>query len=516
MSIKVADSNEKETLATREVTYEHLDEIENWIQTLFDSNCIIYDLWDSAIEIINANNPDKIVEASVIIGRGKSIRCDLFGTLNGYSQALELIRPVNERYWAFIYDRIVRDLSDHLYHKNNEMPELTRASNAQHEVKEWSSIKLAANSENLLALTLSGTCAGLRGDVIGSRRYFRQALELVNYRPNMVRTIGTEMSASLRSMEGVELFYKLGIKQGYFGERDDPISMTALECHGNHDIFRELMGKEAENMYAAVSGRRFAEKEKNGLIILNTMPNCGSRFVQDHIARALQCEILGGSGGTFPNGKFIPEILNIFQTQEKLVMQKCHNHANLENIATLKDAGIKKIAIMTRDPRQVVVSWMNHLERHFGHAYLGKLRCDLPLDYESFITTEKNDWIAKKYFLNFVEFAESWWEVSQDERKKSNPDIEVYFSDHADLKRNGMSVVNSILRFFGFSKKVLTIEKKGGSVHGFRKASSNEFQKVLSQEVQNWMWSEMQNSPKRRAVCNFFGWIENPDEIELK
>jgi len=94
-------------------------------------------------------------------------------------------------------------------------------------------------------------------------------------------------------------------------------------------------------------------------IFLNTMPKSGSLYLWQVLEYGLCVPACRVSHSTFPGDIIVPEWLDRLRCGNVVTQE--HIPASLENLAAMSRAGVKKIIVHVRDPRQATVSWMHHI-----------------------------------------------------------------------------------------------------------------------------------------------------------
>lgn len=139
---------------------------------------------------------------------------------------------------------------------------------------------------------------------------------------------------------------------------------------------------------------RQAEARRRGIppLLFVTMPKSASVYVLLRFAHGLGIPTCRVSLDLFPADQVIPSWAEGL-AEGGAVCQE-HVDASPANLARLRAAGLSRLVVHVRDPRQATLSWTHHLESMTGdRAYLGDLVSPpLPDDYRSWHFARKLDW----------------------------------------------------------------------------------------------------------------------------
>lgn len=126
------------------------------------------------------------------------------------------------------------------------------------------------------------------------------------------------------------------------------------------------------------------------------------------------------------------------------------------NIATLKRAGIKRLIVHIRDPRQTLISYVHHIAR-YAHDF-PELNNDA---YRRLSLIEKID-LALPYFHETVAWIEGWLAAEND--------LDILFSTFEDFRREPNTLIDRYLEHYGgdlrhFSRDRVFVEHEGTDYH---------------------------------------------------
>jgi sulfotransferase family protein len=157
-----------------------------------------------------------------------------------------------------------------------------------------------------------------------------------------------------------------------------------------------------------------------------------------------------------------------------------HMQASYHNMRVLKEAGINRITVLLRDPRDALVSWVHHL-RSLGPSsrnYHSKMY-HIPRDYYC--------WPLEQQFAyqvrSFLPIAVNWIEGWLDYYASLDREIDVLFVYYDELKRQPARYIQRIAEFHDLGQvdvsRIPTVEP--GKLH-FRKGEHDQWLQELSEK----------------------------------
>ncbi len=230
--------------------------------------------------------------------------------------------------------------------------------------------RLAEDAHDLAAMLTIIRLATSTGDLVLAKRYATAAIADCEGR-NDLQSLSAVSCFITRSVDpdwGLNLVLKKCIAGGRF-EMGNPCYEEALKAVGLQSLLRDLMqsGAAAGKMYNVngFSGIDVEQQQANrakgyGYAFLNTMPKSGSVFLADHLASLYRTPFARIGVDSFPRSLVIPGRAEVLA--QGGLWDQMHLDASPENLDQLERAGIRKIYLHVRDPRQATLSWAHHLE----------------------------------------------------------------------------------------------------------------------------------------------------------
>jgi len=187
-------------------------------------------------------------------------------------------------------------------------------------------------------------------------------------------------------------------------------------------------------------------------MLLLTMPSAGSQYIVYHLASCFNVSRFNTAVNSYPHSVFSPGLLKDFSRGGAI--DTSHAHFNDANFNALVDAGLSKMVLSVRDPRQAFLSFFYLLEEA---AWFDRRRhyISLPPEYESLPIEERIDWnIEHIYHQHWANWAMQWVEQAAD--PVSGLKIKIFTFE--EFKRDPKKYFLGIGEFFGLDRKRLDRE----------------------------------------------------------
>ncbi len=235
-------------------------------------------------------------------------------------------------------------------------------------------------------------------------------------------------------------------------------------------------------------------------ICLISLPKSGSVYLQNAVSHAVTAPHLQLSLARFPNDYLISEALRLFVKGG--VVSQTHLDARTENLDALHDAGIRRLHVHVRDPRQATISWAIFMAREIqgGLAHRRYLTDPFePVDIDTESEPWRMEWYAGNHYPACIRWILQWVRTAE-----NDPRFIVNFTDHAELQSDRVGTLRSILVPYGCTSDSITEHTipppEPGKRH-FRQGSNSEWRDLLPPHVQDWMNDMLPQQLKQR-----FGW----------
>jgi hypothetical protein len=232
-------------------------------------------------------------------------------------------------------------------------------------------------------------------------------------------------------------------------------------------------------------------KGEHPSIMFISMYKSGTNYLSSKICASLnlpQVRILTGGWAT---AEVIPSWLDNFVTYGGVCVQ--HLRPTETNIKPLIDAGVNKLQVHLRDPRQGFLSAFHFEEKivaENGKAAEFVLN-NLPLGYFDLSLADRlNARIFSPYAKEWGKFVVDWYNA----RTKYRP-LRIQISTYEEMVRDEKAYIEKFARFFelgeSFLTKYSTIE---GSRQHFRKGKRDEWKEILTPDQSRELMKEIPES----------------------
>jgi len=158
-----------------------------------------------------------------------------------------------------------------------------------------------------------------------------------------------------------------------------------------------------------------------------------------------------------------------------------HLNASPENLDRLARAGIKKILVHLRDPRQTTLSWAHYMEegavaRHGRRLYERIVSSDItPVSMLDAPFAEKLDWYAEHIFPRFMEWILGWIRVRDTDRR-----FDVRVMEFRQLKEQPLAYMQEAAAFFGVPREINRVAAPRQGVANFRAGQMDEWRQAFN------------------------------------
>ncbi|OUR60336.1 hypothetical protein A9Q74_14070 [Colwellia sp. 39_35_sub15_T18] len=183
--------------------------------------------------------------------------------------------------------------------------------------------------------------------------------------------------------------------------------------------------------------------------------------------------------GDFSSQKIV-DIIQLKNDLEKGAIVGFHMPANFHNIKKLEQAGVKKLTVLLRDPKDALVSWTHHLNNELAARMIEVQKFYfLPDYYTKLSINEQLNFQVKSYYALCVNWIESWLFYAADQNHEL--DIQIVYFD--EMKNNPLSYFERICKFHDnvtFDLSLLNVASQG-SLH-YRRGKNGSWKDEIPQE----------------------------------
>ncbi len=242
--------------------------------------------------------------------------------------------------------------------------------------------------------------------------------------------------------------------------------------------------------------RRQGQERNLPAILVNTLPKTASESIWNKLAQGLgmaQCHV---SIGLFPDCCAVPA--RVQQLATGGISAKEHLPATPHNLATLVAAGISRIVMHVRDPRQATLSWAHFVRNDIGKRPLGPLwrRIVPPADVLDDSVRAQIDWHIANYLPIVVGYIGEWVAAAED----PGNGIEIRFLTFEEFKRDPADYYARVLEFLDIDAAMFAADANAEVVH-LRKGETDEWRGTFKPIQRDRAWDKIPPPLAKR-----FGW----------
>jgi hypothetical protein len=142
-------------------------------------------------------------------------------------------------------------------------------------------------------------------------------------------------------------------------------------------------------------------------IAMVAMQKSASEYIRANLLQALGLPEIAVGVGTVPRDRAVRPALRQLATGGAL----CRTHMSGDNAAAMAQAGIARMLLHVRDPRQVTVSWAHMMRRITDHEFIyaaGMYTPAVPDAYRDWSFEEQFAWAVENYLPGQLDWLEGW------------------------------------------------------------------------------------------------------------
>ncbi len=233
-------------------------------------------------------------------------------------------------------------------------------------------------------------------------------------------------------------------------------------------------------------------------MLITTLPKSASESIWNRLAEGLGLAQSHLSMGLFPDCCLLgPRVQDFAQGG---VISKEHIPASAHNLEMLRGAGVRRVLVHLRDPRQAVVSWAHFVHNDVSMRLLAPIWRKI-VPPAAILAEDLNaviGWCVENYLRLQVEWVQGWLRAAESDAGA----LEILFLDFEGFVRDGDGYLAQTLSFFKVAPEAFDKERGGAAedVH-LRRGETDEWRQVLSREQQATALEIM--TPE---LCQRFGW----------
>lgn len=194
--------------------------------------------------------------------------------------------------------------------------------------------------------------------------------------------------------------------------------------------------------------------EPTGNLLIVGLPKAGNVFISLALQRSLGCIPVALCTRLAIAQQIMPERLAEF-TSLPLSVGGGHLPPTRLNLRLLEAAGVKRAAVLFRDPRDALISWWHHLMRpDIANASWVRLALSaselIGADYFDLRPDEALRDLARSSYPRFQDWMAAWLEVAD----RADGPLRVHVSRYEAFVEDKTAALRSIMEFFGHSRPV--------------------------------------------------------------
>ena len=231
-------------------------------------------------------------------------------------------------------------------------------------------------------------------------------------------------------------------------------------------------------------------------ILINALPKSASESIWNKLANGLNIAQAHVSVGLFPDCLAVPH--RVRELGRGGVAAKEHLPASSHNLKTLVDAGVDRVIVHLRDPRQSLLSWAHFLKGDVSKRLLAPIwRKTTPRAgfFRQPLATQI-DWHIDNYLPIVIRFMEDWVAVRNDE----SSGVAVCFMTFEEFRTDPSGYFDSILDFYAIDRRLFAPDAEAEVIH-LRKGALDEWRDAFTETQAERAWSRIP-----AALADEFGW----------
>lgn len=226
-------------------------------------------------------------------------------------------------------------------------------------------------------------------------------------------------------------------------------------------------------------------------IFVVTLPKSGTMFIGHSLRETLGYDYTGVLvTPTFPKNIVWQAMARDFARGGMVSVS--HMQPDAENLAVLKEAGIRKCLLHVRDPRAALASWYHFL------ADFGTNRDRVVLgsndDFWELPKSRQMDRYIDAFYKPCIDWLSAWVEIAE-----SNCNLDILVKSHDQLASREHDYLTSVLDFFGLAAPVRIIAKSRDT--HYRQGDNESWRSDLTREQ-----IERVNALLPQSLAERFGW----------
>ncbi len=231
-------------------------------------------------------------------------------------------------------------------------------------------------------------------------------------------------------------------------------------------------------------------------MVINALPKSASESIWNKLARGLDIAQGHITIGLFPDCLVVPHRAR--ELARGGIAAKEHLPPSPHNLEALVRAGIERIVVHVRDPRQATLSWAHFLEGDVRKRLLAPLwrKTSPAAAFFARPFAEQLDWHIAHYLPIAVRFIEDWVAVAETRAHG----LRVKLLTFETFKTDPDAYFDAFLDFYGVDRGLFRRDAEAETVH-LRRGRIDEWREVLSPDQAARAWARIPP-----ALAERFGW----------
>lgn len=242
--------------------------------------------------------------------------------------------------------------------------------------------------------------------------------------------------------------------------------------------------------------QRLAIERDVPAVLLNTLPKSASVWILSMLSALLRAPSCRLANNWYARDKYliVPSWTRAFARGGATCQE--HFPPTPENLRRLEEAGVRRMILHLRDPRQATLSWIHHIERFLRENNHNLLAAGLPKGYETWDFEARCDWQVHDHFPYVVDWLERWIAVADEANSGSNKygDLRIIVTTFEDMLTDQVAFFSRLLAFFGLDPGGYPIREDllpKTYAPNFRLGRTDEWRSVFPERLQAEMWERL-------------------------
>ncbi|MES1149769.1 MAG: hypothetical protein ABUL53_11380 [Bradyrhizobium guangdongense] len=231
-------------------------------------------------------------------------------------------------------------------------------------------------------------------------------------------------------------------------------------------------------------------------ILFVAMQKSASEYIRDTLVEALDIPLLYTSIGTIPRDRFVPSALR--QLARGGALSRIHSDAG--DLAAVADAGIERLVLHIRDPRQVTLSWTHMMRRlttaEFNYA-THMYDPAVPESFQTWSLAEQLAWAVSHYLPPQADWIAGWLTALD-----AGCGLDVLLTTFDEFHHDPDRYFQRLLNHVGISDVAASDlhPQDPAATRNFRSGDPDEWKQVFDADMRKHAW------PHMAGFADRFGW----------